>query len=471
MMSAQLLADLAGLAGSAGATVYLVGGYVRDCLLGREPVDVDLLVEGDPGPFLRALSRAASLEPVVFSRKEPITYRVALGEWLVDVSAFPRGELKQALVRRDFTINALAAPLKAGAAGSLDHTIDPMGGVDDLRRRRIRHISVEGLKEDPLRLLRAVRLAVILEGFTLDADLRAEIHRHASLIASVPAERLLMELEVILGSPRAGAGLRLLADVGMLFSIFPELQPLADLPQNRWHAHDALEHTLRCVEEADALQGGSPSILIEARLGEEDTEVLKWAALHHDCGKASTRRVGEDGEAHFYGHETVSAEISRRALARLKVGSRKAERIESLVLNHLRLTLMSASEHVSDKAVRRLVNQLKYDTPLLCLLALADRRAGGGPDFDLRLARLIELSRQVMIVMLSEGERVISPPPLLSGTEVMEILEIPPGPRVGSVMRWLTRLQVEQKLTRREEAVELLRSLPESRILTLDGEE
>ena len=301
-----------------------------------------------PMPWARQ-KRAASFEPVVFSRKEPITYRVAMGEWLVDVSAFPRGELRQALTRRDFTINALAAPLARDASDSLDHPIDPTGGVSDLRLRRIRHISVEGLKEDPLRLLRAVRLGVILEGFALDADLRAELRRHAALLASVPVERLLMELEVILGSPRAGAGLRLLADLGMLFLVFPELAPLTDLPQNRWHAHDALEHTLRCVEEADVLQGGCPSILIDVPLGEEDTEVLKWAALHHDCGKAATRRVGEDGETHFYGHESVSAEISRRALARLKVGSRKAERIEMLVLNHLRLTLMSPAERVSGR--------------------------------------------------------------------------------------------------------------------------
>src|SRR5678815_2402400 len=374
-MSEDLLEILAGLARRARAKVYVVGGYLRDRLLDREPVDLDLLVEGSPAPFLHAVSAAARFDPIVFSRREPVTYRVAMNDWLVDISACRAGGLTAALQRRDFTINALAAPLRVtprSPAGqprplaSLGEIIDPLGGLDDLKARRIRHIATEALDEDPLRLLRAVRLAVILEGFTLDSDLRRQLREKARLIDAVPVERILPEMEVVMASPRAGAGLRMMADFNLLFQLFPELKPLEGLRQNRWHRFDALEHTLRCVEEADALQNGHPALMIDARLGVEDAEVLKWSSLYHDTGKAATARMREDGEAHFYGHETISAQLAVQALGRLRAGSRKIERIRKLIENHLRLTLLSEGE-ASEKALRRIVNQLKYDTPLLCL--------------------------------------------------------------------------------------------------------
>jgi len=468
-MSEDLLEVLADLAHGAGATVYVVGGYLRDRLLGREPVDLDLLVEGSASGFLHALSRRAAFDPVTFSRHEPITHRVAMDDWLIDVMACPPGGLVEELERRDFTINALAAPLAASAATRLGPTIDLVGGLADLKAARIRHIHARGLDEDPVRLLRAIRLAVVLEGFTLDDSLKSEIRSRAAGIAAAPVERVLAEMEVMLASPRAGVALRLMEEMDLLFQILPELRPLAGLRQNRWHRYDALEHTLRCVQEADVLQAGYPALMIDTRLGVEDAEVLKWAALYHDAGKAGTARTGEDGEVHFYGHETLSAEIAAHALLRLRVSGRKLDRVHKLVESHLRLTLLAEGE-ASEKALRRIVHQLKYDTPLLCLLALADRRAGGGERFDERLARLERLAARLMGVFISEGEAVISPSPLLSGHEVMEILGLRPGPRVGSVMKWLTRLQVEERLTQRDEAVELLRSLPASRLNTLDDD-
>jgi len=129
-----------------------------------------------------------------------------------------------------------------------------------------------------------------------------------------------------------------------------------------------------------------------------------------------------------------------------------------------------AGVSVSDKALRRLVHEVRHDTPLLCLLALADRRAGGGPDFERRYEALQRLVARVMETVRREGDAVISPTPLLSGHEVMEILALPPGPRVGAVLRWLTKMQVEENLSRHDEAVKLLRSLPQSKVLTLEDE-
>lgn len=476
-MSEDLLHELSHLAESVGAIVHVVGGYLRDRVLRREPVDLDLVVEGSPASFLQALSRRARFEPIVFSRREPVTWRIALDDWLIDLSACEPGGLSEELRRRDFTLNALSATLHApGAAGDsdlawrLDHPFDPLGGLADLAARRIRHISLEGLDDDPLRLLRAVRLTTTLERFELDPTTREAIRERAGRITSMAAERILGEMEVILASARAGAGLRMMSDVGLLYPLFPELKPLDGLEQNRWHRYDVLEHSLRCVAEADLLQQGDPTIGADRPLGIEDAEVLKWAALLHDTGKATTRSKGADGETHFYGHEAVSAAIGEEVLSRLKVGNRKSQRIVSLVENHLRLTLLASVTPVSDKALRRVVHHMKYDTPLLCLLAIADRRAGGGPDYKQRMRQLEQVTARVLEILASDGERVISPTPLLTGNEVMELLGLEPGPRVGSVMRWLTRLQVEEKLTRQEQAITLLKSLPPSRLQTLDDE-
>ena len=476
-MSEDLLRELSHLAESVGATVHVVGGYLRDRVLRREPVDLDLLVEGSPTSFLQALSRRARFDPIVFSRREPITYRIALDDWLIDVSACEPGGLNDELRRRDFTLNALSAALHTpDTAGQpdlvarLDRPFDPLGGLADLRARRIRHISLAGLEDDPLRLLRAVRLTTTLDRFELDQTTRTAIQDRAGRITSVAVERILGEMEVILASPHAGAGLRMMRELGLLFPVFPELAPLDALAQNRWHRFDVLEHSLRCVEEADQLQQGEHAIGVDHPIGIEDAEVLKWAALLHDTGKATTSSKGSDGEIHFYGHEAVSATITEDILTRLRVGNRKSQRIVSLVENHLRLTLIATGAPVSDKALRRVVHRMKYDTPLLCLLALADRRAGGGPDFEQRMRHLEQIAARVIDILTCDGEHVISPTPLLSGNEVMELLGLEPGPRVGSVMRWLTRLQVEEKLTRQEQAITLLKSLPESRLQTLDDE-
>jgi poly(A) polymerase len=439
---------------------------VRDRLLGREPVDVDLLVEGDPAPFLSALSQRASFEPVIFSRKEPVTYRVALKDWLVDVSGFPPGALEDELRRRDMTLNALAVPLEQPDAPP----VDPAGGLRDIRDRRIRHVSEEGLREDPVRLLRAVRLAVLLEGFTLDDSLRQTITALAPRIREAPAERVLAEMEVILASPRAGRGVRLMHEVGLLFPLFPELAALEGLRQNRWHSHDALEHTIRAVEEADRLQADPSAVAGVSAPEMEEWEILKWAALWHDAGKPATATHDEEGEAHFHGHENVSATLAAAALARLRVSGRRSERIVALVANHLRLTLLAVADEPADRALRRLIHQVKYDMPLLCLLAIADRRSGGGPDRERRLERLLAIIDRVMRLFQAEADRLITPQALLSGHDVMAILDIGPGPRVGTVLRWLTRLQVEGRLRQRDEAVDLLRALPAARLLTLEDE-
>ncbi len=469
-MPEKVLDRLASLARGTGTSVHVVGGYVRDHLLGRRPLDVDLLVEGDAAPFLAALSRQTGSQAVVFSRKRPVTYRTTLGETVIDLSEYETGRLDLALARRDFTINALAVPLEKAISGGLDSPVDLLGGMQDLRARHVRHVTIEGLEEDPVRLLRAVRLVVLLEGFRLETLTQQAILERAGSLAGAPAERLRAELEMILASGSAGAGLRLMRECGILFHLFPELTPMDGLVQNRWHDHDALEHTLRCVEEADRLQAGHAAIGVEAALDPIEAVILKWSALFHDTGKAATAGRDASGEIHFLGHETVSSEIAGQALRRFLVGRSDLERVRHLIANHLRLPLLAEQESVTDRALRRLVHDVEHDTPLLGLLAVADRRAAGGPQPAERLARLEQTAARTIETFKTQGDLLVRPRPLLTGTEIMRILDLRPGPRVGTILRWLTRQQVERRLASRDEAIRLLKSLPASRLDSLDEE-
>ena len=256
----------------------------------------------------------------------------------------------------------------------------------------------------------------------------------------------------------------------MLFHLFPDLAPLEGLAQNRWHDHDALEHTLRCVEETDRLQSGHEAIGVDAPLEAVEAEILKWSALYHDTGKAATADKDAEGETRFVGHETVSSEIARRVLQRYRVGRRRVERVCLLVANHLRLLLLAGEGTVTDRALRRLVHTVKHDTLLLCLLAVADRLSGGGPRQTERLAQVEGVAARALETLRTQGDQVVRPRSLLTGGEVMEILGLEPGPRVGSVMRWLTRQQVEAGLNSRTEAIRLLRSLTASGLDSLDDE-
>jgi len=451
---------------------------VRDILLGRPPRDLDLLLEAaedDKEESLRTLARLAGMDPVPFDRRAPVTYRLIAGGIILDVSFCPPGGIGEALERRDFTINAMAVPLPwGGSSGNgggeilLDartvraRLVDPLGGLADLDLKRVSSASPTALEEDPLRMLRAVRLAFTLEGFELARHLVPQIQLHAPAISGAAAERVSLELEMILASNRAGRALRQMDEMDLLSPVLPELDPLRGLAQpSSYHDHDAYEHTLRAVEQADILVEGCPEAGLPG-LGEEEKVVLKWAALLHDTGKPAACTVDAVGVPHFHGHESISAEIAESTLRRLRVPSRFGEAAARLVSMHLRLGALAAAR-AGDRPIRRLLRAAGDRFTLLALLSLADRRAAGGTRAPQLEAALLETIRRAGLLR-SEVAALAAEEPLLRGQDVMRILDIEPGPRVGSVLGWLDRLRIDGRISTREEAEAVLRSLPPPRI-------
>lgn len=427
---------------------WLVGGALRDAALGLRPKDLDFACAE---PFALATEAADRLKSrvVALGKEASPTYRVPLGEGLLDFTGLQGSTLEEDLLRRDFTVNALGMDLSTG------EVYDPAGGLSDLRRKVIRMTSEEALERDPVRVLRAFRFLARLPGFHLDSATERALPAHAQGLLDAPAERLQAEIDKLFRGSAAGRAVRAMKGSGVLFLLFPELRPLEGLGQNAHHHADALEHTLQTLE---ALDGDPPWL---AALGlppfaEQDLLLLRLAALFHDAGKAATRTVDEEGRVHFYGHPKPSADSALEALKRLRFSHASAEKVSFLCLNHLRPLALTRTEP-RQTAVRRLVHSAGDLLPHLLALSYADKTAARGLDQARNLTALEVLAREVMEVARREGGALREIPKLVNGLEALEILGLSrPGPELGRALDALLERQVEGAVSTREQAVAFL---------------
>lgn len=432
-----------------GTKPYLVGGTVRDLLLGRPSADLDLACENAPSAAGRCADHLRT-RPVALGRGRFQTWRVPAGERYIDWAPLHSDGIVADLSRRDLTLNAIAFDMGAGLL------VDPTGGLRDLSARLIRMTSPRALAEDPLRLLRAYRLLASLDGFTLDAATEAEVSRRSATLARSAAERIRQEVELLLGTANPASAVRRMDRAGILTVVFPELEPLRGLGQNVHHHLDALEHTLEALGALD----GPPAWL--ARFGVPPDGVralvaLRLGALLHDLGKASTRTVGEDGRVHFYGHPKISADLARAAMKRLRFSRDLEESVATLCLHHLR-PLGLVRSGAGRTALRRLVHDLGPLLGPLLALARADKTASRGPDYEANLSGLDDLAAKVLEVASTDGQDLARLPRLVDGLEALEILGLPrPGPELGRALDALMERQVAGEISSREEARDFLR--------------
>jgi len=413
---------------------YLVGGAVRDALLGTAPRDLDWLV-GDPQA--EAERAAAALGGSAFALDE------ARGHWRTVADGITldytplAGDLEADLRRRDYTVNAIAA----GLDGRLH---DPLGGRADVLAGRLCMTSEAALEDDPVRPLRAARLAATL-GLTPEADTRRVIVRLAAELARgerpPPAwERTRDELDALMLHPAAARGLLLADELGLLAWALPELAACRGVEQGGFHHLDVLRHSLEALNQ---LVQGFP----DADLA------LRWATLLHDAGKPATRGAGEDGRTHFYGHARLGQRLSEEALARLREPGWRVTRVGLLIRYHM-LPLPG-----DDKSARRFVHRRRPLLPDLLELMIADREAARGPRSSEanRRAYRTALSR-VLAILVEAPEK----PPLLDGEAVMRVLGIGPGPRVGEALRLVREAEAVGDIGTPEEAEALLRRYAEA---------
>ena len=443
-----MLSVLSILARKRRIPLFLVGGYLRDLLLGTRGKDYDFVLPKDASPSIGIIEEALGLHffKVGKEEKNTITYRTMKEGLSIDI-AFLQGEtIEEDLRKRDFTVNAMAFSLR-------DETFHPVeGSLEDLGKKLIRTVSDNSIDQDPLRMLRAIRYRCTLQGFTIDERLTKEISFKKEQIRKIPGERIKTELDQILLSSRAFAGMKSLYESTLLLTVFPEFRGLENLGQGEYHHLDVLPHILLVIEKVSWALEWVASRGTKISLDEEGWLALYYAALFHDLGKQDTYSEDEEGRVHFYFHESGSCQRAEGIMERLKFSNQLKNRILHLVQHHMRILNLPGG--TKEGALKRLVNQMGEDTPLLILHTLADKEASRGI-LSVQIDEVVE-GHCLRILGLFREKDVVHPLPLINGHDVMA-LGYSPGPKVGQILDILRQKQVEGDIKNREEALRMLK--------------
>ncbi len=475
------------LAGERGLRLWLVGGAVRDALLERPVHDWDFAVDRDALGLARAVADAlgGAYFPLDVERGTGRVILTAAGTTRLELDfATLRGaNLEDDLAVRDFTVNALA----------LDQTgtlVDPTGGQADLATQCVRATSGRAFRDDPVRLLRAVRVETEL-GFEIEPQTAAWIRRDAPLLALPAAERVRDEFVRLLAIQGAANHLQRLDEFGLLPHVVPELESLKDITQSPPHRFDVWHHTLVTVDTLErvvtaitgwedgprALADAPPAawgdlarvlgqfagdvtthLAVEVSGGRDRALLLKLAALLHDVGKPETWSLGEDGRIHFYNHEPVGAQMVAKRLHRLRFSRGEVGRVRVMIGQHLRPAHLARTKRVTRRAVYRYFRATDDVGVEVVLLSLADHLATWGPNLqERRWARRLEVAETLLTHYFERHEETVAPPPLVTGNDLMAELGLDPGPEIGRLLEALREAQAAGEIKTREEALALAR--------------
>lgn len=462
---APVLDELGRRFADAGHELALVGGPVRDAMLGRAHHDLDLTTSARPEETERLIKGWA--DAVWDMGRGFGTIGCRRGDWQVEITTYrsetydpdsrkPEVDFGDSLAgdlgRRDFTVNAMAVRLPQR------EVVDLFGGVVDLAHGVLRTPGrpEDSFSDDPLRMMRAARFAAQL-GFEVDPGVLAAMTAMADRIEIVSAERVRDELVKLICAPQPVRGLQVLVESGLAERVLPELPALALERDEHLRHKDVYEHTLRVLEQA---------IGLEPRLGGEPDFVVRFASLMHDVGKPRTRRFLDDGTVTFHHHDVVGAKMTRKRMRALRFGNDETDAVCRLVELHLRFHGYGTGEW-TDSAVRRYVRDAGDQLERLHILTRADSTTRNRRKAQ-RLQRIYD-DLEERIEQLSAQEQLDSIRPDLDGTQIMAILGLAPGREVGEAYRHLLELRLEHGPMSEEDATAALVAWWEQRSSAADG--
>ncbi len=481
--SSSLLADrVIAFIRAQGRPAWLVGGFVRDLLLARPRHDLDVLVTEGGVRLARAIGAAFGGASFVLDDARDVGRAIlpdAAGARLeVDVARLRMPELLDDLALRDFTVNAMA--LDISAADPARGIFDPFDGRADVARNLLRAVTEGTFRDDPLRMLRGLRMTAEL-GFRLEDATFNLIRRDAALIQTVAPERVHDELIRILAAPGAWRRLRTLESLGLLRHVLPEAAAQAGVTQSAPHYQDVFDHTRSVVAHLEGLfawlwpdsgftrpAASSGDITVFASAGQWEAvaaalapfaerlrqhlaqplasghtrrDLLPWAALAHDWGKPAKRSVDEAGVTHFYDHDRWGALLAEARLQALRFSSEEVTYVARLTDAHMRPGLLAHDFPPTRRALYRFYRDVGTIGPDCAVLALADTLAIQAAADLGALPRHLDMTERLLAAFFDERTQQVDPPPLLNGRQIMAEFGLPPGPRLGALLEGLREAQ------------------------------
>ncbi len=449
-----------------GIEAWLVGGVVRDALLGRPLDDVDLAVAGDAEAAARTASRALGGPRFALSEEFGSWRALSRGrEVACDVSPLQGETIEADLARRDFALNAVAVPLAGG------EPIDPFGGLADAQAGILRVLGPRAYADDPLRALRLVRLAAEL-AMRPDGETERLTVEAAPRLTEPSGERVFAELRRLLVAPGALEGLELARRLGVLSAVLPEIAALDGVEQSHYHHLDVYGHTVAVLEQQiEILRPGGLERLfgdaapdLRAVLDEpladglSRAEALRFGALFHDVAKPLTRGVREDGRVTFVGHDAAGQDVVRDVFRRLRASERLSSHVGALTRHHLALGFLVHQRPLDRATTYGYLSRCQPVQVDVSVLSCADRLATRGRNAERAIEAHLEVARELIGPALrwhAEGP----PRAPLRGDELAAALGIEPGPELGRLLARLGEAVYTGEATTRDEAVALARGL------------
>ncbi|MQF64652.1 CCA tRNA nucleotidyltransferase [SAR202 cluster bacterium AC-409-J13_OGT_754m] len=463
---------------------YIVGGYLRDNLLGTEAQDVDVVARCNPMELGMELANRLNGSFITLDKYRGIVRIVTRPSGkVVDLACFNKS-IEDYLSGRDFSINAMALNVDKSVSDEwYNYVIDPYNGRHDLRRSHVKMISRNVFTEDPLRLLRAVRIARKL-GFAIEAQTECAILHDSSRISDVSSERIREEFMQIIAGNGASDSLRLLDRLGLLSCVMPDLDACRDVSQPNAHYWDVFDHSINTVEAVERVMSGrKQDIFLNNLEYDQDIEsyfeqtisdghsmrtFLKLAALTHDIAKPHTKTTDNKG-MHFWGHEQRGSEITEEWLRSLHFSGRGTAAICLMIKHHLRPSQLSEPGSMpTNRAIYRFSRDLEKFAIAVLFLSLADYMAAKGPMINLYdWQKKINLVNHVLCSLrelrFSNIERPITR--LVSGNDLMRYLGMKPGPKLGFLLSEIAEANAVNQMANKREALEWAKAK-----LTVEGE-
>lgn len=474
-VAVQLLDDLQEYFTIHRLPAYLVGGFLRDTLLGKTTRDIDIGLEGSADIAARDLAQSLNGTFVPLDSDRGIFRVVLADDRKIDLAEMPAG-VKADLVCRDFTIDAMAVTFPS--TSEPPHTwalIDPCGGQKDLRKGIVRMVNPEIFRSDPVRLLRAIRIAAQLQ-FEFDPETLNLLRLEAKLIDQVAAERLRDELLNIFAQPNLARSLTYLVDSGLLDYLIPELLPTKGVTQPFEHYWDVFQHSLQCAvmvekvldsrfrqeEEAGQVIPWAPWLdeyfSQEASDGHTRATILKLAALLHDVSKPETKTVEPSGRARFLGHPILGAKKTADIAQRFRISGRGVKMLDTLVEQHLRPShLAQRNELPTRKAIYRYYRDLDNLGVDLLYLNMADYLAARGPTLELQPWEFHCWKLGKTLEYINDETGPDLEPALVDGNDLINFFGLKPGPEFRPLLETVREAQATGEINTRDEAMDFLK--------------